>query len=151
MASAPLPRTNTPRHDPLPCAMPDGYGARLFLFAVRRMASGGVDDAHAANALLGAFGRSYRRPLVLMRAMMLELSRASNRKIQVAPCCCGRMTADEAMLVAAASEALDDGPAAYRRAAALIASEGALGALTCIQAVAQSYADLGHPLRLFGT
>ena len=53
--------------------------------------------------MLGAFGRSYRRPLVLMRAMMLELARASSRKILVAPCCCARMTADEALDLVASS------------------------------------------------
>ena len=59
----------------LPRPIPGGYGNRLFLFVMRRMATAGVNDAHAANAMLGAFGRSYRRPLVLMRAMMLELAR----------------------------------------------------------------------------
>ena len=55
----------------LPGAMPPGYGNRLFLYAMRRMASAGVDDAHAANPMLGAFGRSDRRPLVPMRAALL--------------------------------------------------------------------------------
>lgn len=83
----------------LPRPIPGGYGNRLFLFVMRRMATAGVNDAHAANAMLGAFGKSYRRPLVLMRAMMLELARAASRKILVAPCCCARMTADEAAIM----------------------------------------------------
>lgn len=131
--------------------IPGGYGNRLFLYAMRRMAVAGVNDAHAANAMLGAFGRSYRRPLVLMRAMMLELARASSRRISVAPCCCGRMTADEAVLMQAVGEALRAPRTAFARASALLDNGDALGALTCMQAVAQSYADLGRPLDLYAS
>jgi hypothetical protein len=133
----------------LPRPMPTGYGNRLFLFVRRGMASAGVNDAHAANAMLGAFGRSYRRPLVLMRAMMLELARASSRKILVAPCCCARMTADEAMLMEATGDALRDPNAAYEQLSDLLGNDHALGALTCMQAVAQAHADLGRPLELY--
>ncbi|MFB0875162.1 MULTISPECIES: DUF6628 family protein [unclassified Sphingobium] len=133
----------------LPRPMPGGYGSRLFLFGVRRMASAGVNDAHTANAMLGAFGRSYRRPLVLMRAMMLELARASSRRILVAPCCCARMTADEATLMQAAAVALRDPEAAYDGVSRLLGNDHALGALTCLQAVAQAYADVGRPLELY--
>jgi len=130
-------------------SIPGGYGNRLFLFAVRRMATAGVNDAHTANAMLGAFGRSYRRPLVLMRAMMLELARVSSRKILVAPCCCARMTADEGRLMEATGMALRDPNAAYERLSTLLGNDHALGALTCLQAVAQAHADLGRPLQLY--
>jgi hypothetical protein len=130
-------------------AVPEDGGNRLFLFALRRMASAGVNDAHAANALLGTFGKSYRRPLVLMRAMMLEMARASGRKIMVAPCCCSRMTADEALLMQAVGEGLHAPQAAYDRLSLLLASDTALGALTCLQAVAQSFADLGRPMDFY--
>ncbi|QGP80793.1 DUF6628 family protein [Sphingobium sp. CAP-1] len=133
----------------LPRPIPGGYGNRLFLFVMRRMATAGVNDAHAANAMLGAFGRSYRRPLVLMRAMMLELARASSRKILVAPCCCARMTADEGLMMQATGEALRDPNAAYDRVSELLGNDHALGALTCLQAVAQAHADLGRPLDLY--
>ncbi|MFD1103761.1 DUF6628 family protein [Sphingobium olei] len=133
----------------LPRPMPGGYGNRLFLFVMRRMASSGVNDAHAANAMLGAFGRSYRRPLILMRAMMLELARVSSRKILVAPCCCARMTADEGLLMQAAGIALRDPNSAYEQVSALLGNDHALGALTCLQAVAQAHADLGRPLDLY--
>ncbi len=130
-------------------SIPGGYGNRLFLFAVRRMATAGVNDAHTANAMLGAFGRSYRRPLVLMRAMMLELARVSSRKILVAPCCCARMTIDEGRLMEATGMALRDPNAAYERLATLLGNDHALGALTCLQAVAQAHADLGRPLQIY--
>ena len=136
-------------HLDLPRSMPGGYGNRLFLYAMRRMASAGVNDAHAANAMLGAFGRSYRRPLILMRAMMLELARSATRKILVAPCCCARMTSDEALLMQATGAALQDPHGAYDLLSALLGNDNVLGALTCLQAVAQAHGDLGRPLDLY--
>lgn len=136
-------------HFDLPRPIPGGYGNRLFLYVLRRMATAGVNDAHAANAMLGAFGRSYRRPLVLMRAMMLELARSATRKILVAPCCCARMTADEGLLMHAIGTALQDPHGAYDRVSTLLGSDDALGALTCLQAVAQAHGDLGRPLDLY--
>lgn len=130
--------------------VPHTMGSRLFLFAIRRMASGGVNDAHAANALLGSFGKSYRRPLILMRAMMLELSRVSNRKIMVAPCCCTRITSDEARLTRALGTGLHQPQKAFDDLSALLATPAVLGALTCAQAVAQAYMDLGCPIDLYG-
>ncbi|HEX7875545.1 MAG TPA: DUF6628 family protein [Sphingobium sp.] len=136
-------------HLELPRPIPGGYGNRLFLYVLRRMASAGVNDAHAANAMLGAFGRSYRRPLILMRAMMLELARSATRKIMVAPCCCARMTADEGTLMQAVGTALEDPHAAYEQVVTLLGNDDALGALTCLQAVAQAHGDLGRPLDLY--
>ncbi|MDI1295377.1 MAG: hypothetical protein PSY12_05750 [bacterium] len=133
----------------LPRPMPGGYGNRLFLFVMRRMATAGVNDAHAANAMLGAFGKSYRRPLILMRAMMLELARASSRRILVAPCCCARMTNDEGVMMQAIGDALRDPRNAYAQVTSLLGNDDALGALTCLQAVAQAHADLGRPLDLY--
>ncbi|HKT75620.1 MAG TPA: DUF6628 family protein [Sphingobium sp.] len=129
--------------------IPGGYGHRLFLYVLRRMASAGVNDAHAANAMIGAFGRSYRRPLILMRAMMLELARTATRKILVAPCCCARMTGDEAALIQAIGTALAHPHEAYDDLTRLLGSDDALGALTCLQAVAQAHGDLGRPLDLY--
>lgn len=133
----------------LPRPIPGGYGNRLFLYTLRRMATAGVNDAHAANAMLGAFGRSYRRPLVLMRAMMLELARTATRKILVAPCCCARMTADEGLLMQAIGTALQHPHSAYDQLSGLLGNDDALGALTCLQAVAQAHNDLGRPLDLY--
>ncbi|AMK23553.1 MULTISPECIES: DUF6628 family protein [unclassified Sphingobium] len=132
-----------------PRPLPGGYGNRLFLYVMRRMATAGVNDAHAANAMLGAFGRSYRRPLVLMRAMMLELVRTSSRKILIAPCCCSRMTTDEALMMQAIGGALHCPRAAFDNVATLLGNDHALGALTCLQAVAQAHNDLGRPLDLY--
>jgi hypothetical protein len=67
----------------------------------------------------------------------------------VAPCCCARMTADEAMLMHAAGDALRDPGTAYESVSALMGNDHALGALTCLQAVAQAHGDLGRPLELY--
>ena len=136
-------------HIDLPRPIPGGYGNRLFLYILRRMATAGVNDAHAANAMIGAFGRSYRRPLILMRAMMLELARTASRKILVAPCCCARMTVDEGMLMQAVGTSIQDPRMAYDQVATLLGNDNALGALTCLQAVAQAHNDLGRPLDLY--
>lgn len=136
-------------HFDLPRPIPGGYGNRLFLYVMRRMASAGVNDAHAANAMLGAFGRSYRRPLILMRAMMLELARTSSRRIKIAPCCCARMTSDEAILMEAIGSATRNPSEAFDQLAQLLGNDHALGALTCLQAVAQAHDDLGRPLDLY--
>ncbi len=136
-------------HIDLPRPIPGGYGNRLFLYILRRMATAGVNDAHAANAMIGAFGRSYRRPLILMRAMMLELARSATRKILVAPCCCARMTVDEGVLMQAIGTSLQDPRIAYDQVATLLGNDNALGALTCLQAVAQAHNDLGRPLDLY--
>lgn len=136
-------RTNL---DLLPHAAPDADGPRLLLFAIRRIAAGGLDDAHVVCALIGAFGLSYRRPLVLLRALMAELSRVAERKLMVAPCCCLRTTRDEATLLGVVGTALDDPHRAHRHLGHLLATPHALGALGSAQAVGQAFADLGRPL-----
>src|SRR3546814_20687855 len=95
MANGESPSLDQPR------PLPGGYGNRLFLYVMRRMATAGVNDAHAANAMLGAFGRSYHLPLVLMRAMLQEMARTSSRQQLIAPCFGHRMTCDEALLMQA--------------------------------------------------
>jgi hypothetical protein len=124
-------------------------GGRLFLFVIRRMAAAGVNDAHASSALLGNFGISYRRPLILMRAMMLELARVSNRKILVGPCCYAGMTDDEARLTRIMAMGQQEPKTAYDELSVMLDSDAVLGALTCAQAVAQSYADLGCPIDFY--
>ena len=130
----------------LPYPVPAAESERLLLFAMRRMAAAGLNDAHAAHGLLGAFGVSFRRPLILLRALMAEVSRASSRKIPVAPCCCPRMTAAEATLLRAVRIATDQPREAHARLCDLLGTERAFGALASAQAVAQAFADLGRPI-----
>jgi hypothetical protein len=130
----------------LPRPAPASPYRRLLLFAVRRMAAGGINDAHAAHAVFTGFGLGYRRPLVLLRALMTEISRVSAVRLHVAPCCCPRMTDAEATLIdtVAASIAFPD--AAHEQLSGLLHVRACLGALGSAQAVATAFADLGMPL-----
>jgi hypothetical protein len=130
----------------LPGRCPDESNSRLLLFAIRRVAAGGLNDAHVANAFIGSFGLAYRRPLILLRALMAELSRVSERKIMVAPSCCPRMTTAEAAVLASVSFALDDPPGMHDLLCETLGVENCLGALSSAQALGQAFADLGRPL-----
>ena len=59
------------------------------------------------------------------------------------------MTADEALMMEATGDALRDPDSAYDRVSSLLGNDHALGALTCLQAVAQAHVDLGRPLDLY--
>lgn len=83
----------------LPLPLPDNRIERSVLFAVRRMAAHGVRDVSAAWLILDLFSTNFRRPLVLLRAFMLELSHAATSPIRVAPCCATRMTEHEGLIM----------------------------------------------------
>lgn len=128
--------------------VPVDDGSRLLLFAVRRMGVAGIQDAHAAHALIGAFSLFYRRPLVLTRALVAELSRVSTRSILIAPMCCVRMTAAESVLLRAVGAACETPHAAHDLLSRLCGISTCLGLLSSAQAVAQAFADLGRPIRM---
>lgn len=130
----------------LPHPAPLSGNARLALFAMRQMAAAGLNDANAALALFMNLHGGYRRPLVLMRALMAEISRTSNRKLMVAPCCCARMTADEARLIKAIGSSLEQTDAANAAFQSLLDQPHCLGVVSTAQALAQAFADLGRPL-----
>jgi len=130
----------------LPHGAPEESGALLFLNAVRRIGIGGLGDAYAASMMMGAFGLSFRRPLVLMRALMAETARASQRSIMIAPSCCCRMTVAESILLGAVAIAREEPFAAHQRICQLCGIENAIGILSSAQAVAQAFADLGRPI-----
>jgi hypothetical protein len=130
----------------LPHAAPASPYRRLLLFAIRRMAAGGISDAHAAHAIFTGFGLGYRRPLVLLRALMAELSRVSTASLKVAPCCCPRMTRDEAMLLDLIAEAPTRPALVHQALVDLLHVHSCLGALSSAEAVANAFADLGMPL-----
>ncbi|HEX8445271.1 MAG TPA: DUF6628 family protein [Sphingomonas sp.] len=132
----------------LPHAMPDGAADRLLLFALRRMAAGGIDDAYAASAMLNIFGRGFRRPLVLLRATMAEVSRVSARALMIAPCCCPRTTADEHGLMTAIAHSRTDPRAGHGRLAALLAVRHCHTAAETARALADAFTDLGRPLSI---
>lgn len=130
----------------LPRAAPTAAEQRLLLYAIRRMGAHGLNDAHAANALFGTFGRSYRRPLILLRAFMAESARASQLTIKIVACCCGRMTRDETLLVDALVMAASDPRAAHKSLSTCLGTGDCIGVLTSAQALNQAFGDLGRPL-----
>jgi len=129
---------------------PASQTARILVFAIRRMATFGLNDAHAAHAALSHFGLSYRRPLVLIRTLMAEMARASQQTVMVAPCCCARITRDEASLLSALGSANSDPAHTHFLFADLMGTPDCLGAVTTAQAIAQACQDLGKPLAMFG-
>lgn len=130
----------------LPVPMPSGETEQRLLFAIRRMAVHGIADAEAAYTLMLWLGTGFRRPLLLVRALMVELSQVAARVITVAPCCCPRMTRDEAALIVALGDALDDPVGAHRRLAAALNIDACAGVVLTLQAIAQACQDNGVPL-----
>ena len=139
--------TTSALSDLLPHDMPECGNERLLLHTFRRIAANGLNDAHAAHAMLTFFGRSYRRPLVLLRAFAAELSRISGRRLTIGPCCCARMTHAESALVNAVATCLGDPRAAHAGLARMLGVRECVGALCSAQALAQAFADCGRPLR----
>ncbi len=135
-----------PKGGLLPYGAPACAFSRLLLFGIRRMAAGGLHDAHAAHAMFAGFGINFRRPLILLRALMAETSRVSTVKLLVAPCCCPRMTAHEQALIGAIVGANAAPRASAAALADLLRIRSALGVLSSAQAVEASFADLGMKL-----
>lgn len=133
----------------LPHSAPDDdSGARILLQTVRRIGVGGLNDAYAASLMMGAFGISFRRPLILARALMAELARASHQPIMIAPSCCCRMTGGEAMLLRAAALATAHPGLAHDLLCNLCGIENGIGILSSAQALGQAFADLGRPIEV---
>lgn len=130
----------------LPRLQPDDPGARLLLFGIRQMGAGGLSDAAAAHAFVTAFGRDFRRPLILLRSLMAEMSTASAGPIQIAPWCCARMTAAESATIEIIARAPHDIPRARVLLADLLGVRQVDGVLATAHALANAFADLGLPL-----
>ena len=96
----------------LPLPLPEPRTERSALFAIRRMAAHGVRDVSAAWLMIDCYSTGFRRPLVLLRAFMLELGHAANGPIRIAPCCAPRMTHDEGLIVKTLRLAASDEAAA---------------------------------------
>jgi hypothetical protein len=132
--------------NPLPFAAPVEPTRRLLLYCLRRMGAHGLNDAHAANAMLTTFGITYRRPLVMLRVFVQETAHMAARKISISGCCCMRMTFDEARLIEAVATAHDDPRGASLLLRQAMGCDRELGALCAAQAVHAAFADLGRPL-----
>lgn len=130
--------------DPVPAA--SAMARVALIHAVRRIAVGGLHDAYAANTMFATFGLGFRRPLVLLRALMAELARVSQRSIAVGPCCCHRLTDAEFRLLGAIAIAAGDPAAAEAELAALAGVRHCPAALSAAVALSTACYDLGRPL-----
>jgi hypothetical protein len=132
----------------LPHALPPCENARIALFAIRRMGANGLSDARAAHTMFTAFGQTFRRPLVLLRAMMADLAGAASGTIAIAPCCCVRMTpAENALLTIIAR--IEYAPDTARLLMAdLLGIRRVDGVLASAAAVSAAFADEGRPVTI---
>jgi hypothetical protein len=125
---------------------PDDPAARLVVFALRRMGAHGLADADAAHAYVTAFGKDFRRPLILTRTLLAEMSVHTRRSISIAPWCCSRMTAHEATLLDVLALSPHDDGAAHWLMADMLGVHQAHAPLATATALAIAFADLGLPL-----
>lgn len=130
----------------LPNALPLDANARLALFAFRRMGAHGLADAHAAQAMFTAFGAQFRRPLLLMRAMMADLAASATCSISIAPCCCPWATASETAFLSVLARAETSPEMARLLLADLLGQRRIDGVLASATAVAAAFADGGRPI-----
>lgn len=127
---------------------PEDENARLAIFAFRRMGAHGLHDGVAVDALLRMFGGGFRRPLVLLRTMLTDLAATATSPIQIAPCCCRRLTGSEQTVLTVLAGAETAPERALLLLADLLAVRRADGALASVTAVAQAFADAGRPIRM---
>ncbi|URW76508.1 hypothetical protein M9980_04640 [Sphingomonas donggukensis] len=123
-----------------------GCSPTTLLFACRQMGAHGLEDASAAHAFLIALGKDFRRPLVLLRTLMMELSAAATRPIRIAPWCCCRMTGSEAALIDVLGRSLSNEHAAHLLLADMLGVRHAGGPLATATALAIAIADQGMPI-----
>lgn len=126
--------------------LPDCQNARIALIAMRRMGTHGLTDAAAAHLLFIAFGPCFRRPLVLLRALMADLAANARGTIAIAPCCCTRMTGAETSLVAVLARSEREPEAARLLMADLLGHRAIDGTLATATAVSVAFADGGRPI-----
>jgi hypothetical protein len=132
----------------LPHPLPPCENARLALFAMRRMGAHGLADARASHTMFTAFGQGFRRPLVLLRALMADLAGTSAGTIAIAPCCCARMTPAEAAMLSVLARVETAPETARYLMADLLGVRRIDGVLASAAAVAASFADEGRPITL---
>ena len=130
----------------LPYALPACPNARIVLFALRRRGAQGLHDARASHALFTAFGQDFRRPLVLMRALMADLAGTAAGTIAIAPCCCARMTAAEKTMLTVLARVETAPETARLLLGDLLGVRRVDSVLASVAAVATAFADDGRPI-----
>lgn len=132
----------------LPHHVPQDGPTRAVLVAMRRMAIHGLHDAHASLLMFENFGLHFRKPLVLMRALLLEVSQTTRRPIQIAPCCAPRMTPAENALLRAMACAGHDPAQASQYLQELTQAPAIEGLLATTKVLAGAFHDSGRLINL---
>jgi hypothetical protein len=132
----------------LPHPAPSDQPTRMLLIAARRMAVHGLYDASAAMLMVQAFGIHFRKPLVLLRAFLMETSAAASGDIRIAPCCLPRMTMQEGSMMAAIAHAIVQPDLAVSHLAHLTGQASTGGLFTTVQALSMALAECGRPVVL---
>ncbi|WP_404339083.1 DUF6628 family protein [Sphingomonas sp. MMS12-HWE2-04] len=132
----------------LPALQPEDPGARLLLFGIRQMGAHGLHDACVGHAFVTAFGKGFQRPLVLLRALMAEMSAAAAGPIQIAPWCCPRITGAELALLDAMARVRLNPASATMLFADLLGIRDASSVAATAQALAYAFADMALPLEV---
>lgn len=130
----------------LPHALPACPNAGIALFALRRMGAHGLHDARVGHVFLTAFGEDFRRPLVLMRALMAELAGTAAGTIAIAPCCCARMTPAERTMLTVLARVETAPNLARLLLADLLGVRRVDAVLASVAVVAAAFADAGRPI-----
>lgn len=132
----------------LPHNAPLDGPTRAVLVAMRRMAIHGLHDASATLLMFEHFGLYFRKPLVLMRALLLEVSQTTRKPIQIAPCCAPRMTPAENALMRAMACAHADPALASQHLQDLTQAPAIEGLLATTRVLAGALHDSGRILRI---
>ena len=130
----------------LPHTLPRCQNTRLALFAIRRMGAHGLNDACAAHGIFTSFGQDFRRPLMLLRALMADLAAHAGGTIAIAPCCCARMTSAEAALLSILQRIETEPMQAQFLMSDLLGIRRVEGPLMAAAAVTAAFADAGRPI-----
>lgn len=130
----------------LPHPLPTCPNARILLFAMRRIGAHGLNDARASHMLFTTFGQDFRRPLLLLRALMADLAGASAVQIAIAPCCCARTTSAEHALLTVIGRVEMTPETARHLLSDLLGVRHVDGVLASAAAVAMAFADAGRPI-----
>ncbi len=146
--SSPRPLTAETLGSALPRIQPEDPATRLLLFGIRQLGAHGLGDAATAHAFVTAFGTGFRRPLLLLRTLMAEMSAASAGPIQIAPWCCARMTASEGALLDLIALVERDSERARFLLSDLLGIRRVDGVLATAQALATAFADAGMPVEV---
>jgi hypothetical protein len=126
--------------------VPHNDNLRFLLTIFRRMGAHGPHDATICNAMMRRFGSGYRQPYLLMQALMVDLSRHCRLTLTIAPCCCRRMTTDEAQLLTVFAVSEANPPRALLLLSDLTGNRECYGLLSTIEAIRAAFLGFGCEL-----